>query len=143
MSGNEHILISLERRHADNIFAGRKRVELRRRSMNISPGAVVWIYVKLPVGSVVGHVTVGAVHTQSPALLWREFGSVSGLSKAEFFEYFDGVDQGVALVIEESKRLTSSLSLDDLRRLDQNFQPPQFFARLNEKHPLRRVAVSH
>jgi hypothetical protein len=35
MIGDEHILISLEPRHAENILAGRKTVELRRRPMNV------------------------------------------------------------------------------------------------------------
>lgn len=144
MHEGEHILISLASRHADNIFAGRKQVELRRRPMNISPGAIVWIYVKLPIGSIVGHVRVSSIDTSSPTALWRRHGAVSGLSKSEFFAYFEGTSQGVALVLEQSKRLNASLSLDELRRLDESFQPPQFFARLGECHPLRStVAALH
>ncbi|WP_368428345.1 transcriptional regulator [Sulfuricaulis sp.] len=135
MAKGEHILISLSRRHADNIFSGRKQVELRRRSMNVLPGTTVWVYVKLPVGSVVGRAKVGAVHASSPATLWRRFGSISGLSRKEFFDYFEGVAAGVALVLENAQRLRSSLSLDALRELADGFHPPQFFARLGEKHP--------
>src|SRR5579863_2728843 len=102
----EHILISLASRHAENILAGTKRVELRRRTMNIEPGATLWMYVKLPIGSIVGQARVGAIHVGAPSTLWRRFGSVSGLSRAEFFEYFCGVTRGVALVLEDSKRLT-------------------------------------
>lgn len=142
MNGNEHILISLEARHAENIFAGRKSVEFRRRSMNVSPGAKLWIYVKLPIGSIVGHAIVGEVYSSSPSALWRRFGSVSGLSKHEFFKYFVGVDQGVALVLERSTRLRSSLPLQALRKLAEGFQPPQFFARLTSQHPLHDVVTS-
>ena len=142
MSSNEHILISLEARHAENIFAGKKRVELRRRSMNVSPGARLWIYVKLPVGSIVGHAIVGEVYLSSPEALWRKYGSVSGLTKHEFFNYFGGVDQGVALVLEKTTRLRSSLPLQSLRKLAEGFQPPQFFARLTSKHPLHDVVTS-
>jgi hypothetical protein len=35
---DDHILISLEPRHAENILEGRKRVELRRRAMNVISG---------------------------------------------------------------------------------------------------------
>src|SRR5438552_11803746 len=93
------ILISLASRHADKIFAGEKQVELRRRAMRVAPGATVWIYVKLPVGSIVGRAKLEAIHASSPASLWRRFGLVSGLSKEEFFEYFKGVTQGYALVL--------------------------------------------
>ena len=144
MSDAEHILISLEPRHAENIFSGRKQVELRRRTMNVSPGTTVWIYVKLPVGSIIGRVNIVGVHSLSPAGLWRRFGSVSGLSRTEFFEYFSGAAAGVALVLENAQRLHGSLSLNMLRELAGGFHPPQFFARLGAKHPfLTAIASKH
>jgi predicted transcriptional regulator len=87
VGNGENILISLESRHAENIFAGNKQVELRRRNMNVRPGTTIWIYVKLPIGSIIGRVRVGAVHASAPTTLWRRFGSVSGLSRSEFFGY--------------------------------------------------------
>lgn len=132
----EHILISLSPRHAENIFAGRKLVELRRRTMNVLPGTIVWVYVKLPVGSIVGRAKIRSIHTSSPASLWRRFGSVSGLSRNEFFGYFEGVAGGVALVLENVERLNRSLSLESLRKAANGFQPPQFFSRLGAEHPL-------
>lgn len=142
MAKGEHILISLAPRHAENIFSGRKQVELRRRTMNVVPGTIVWVYVKLPVGSIVGRVRIGAVHASSPSTLWRRFGSVSGLSRSEFFDYFNGVAAGVALVLENAQRLHRSLSLDALRELADGFQPPQFFARLGAKHPFHEAIAS-
>jgi predicted transcriptional regulator len=136
MGNGEHILISLAARHADNIFAGRKQVELRRRIMHVEPGTIVWIYVKLPIGSIIGRVKVVSVHASSPATLWRRFGPISGLSRSEFFDYFNGVEQGVALVLEDAERLPSSLSLEALREIDDSFQPPQFFVRLTAQHPV-------
>ena len=142
MGNGEHILISLASRHAENIFAGRKLVELRRRNMNIVPGTTVWIYVKLPVGSIIGRVKIMAVHASSPTTLWRRFGTVSGLSRSEFFDYFDGVAQGVALVLEGAERLHRSLSLEALREIADGFQPPQFFARLSAQHPLFGIVTA-
>lgn len=136
MAHKQDILISLASRYAQKIFAGEKHVELRRRTMRVVPGATVWIYVKLPVGSIVGRATVEAVHASSPASLWRRFGLVSGLSKEEFFEYFKGVTQGFALVLEGARRLRRTLSLDSLRRIAADFNPPQFFIRLTTEHPL-------
>jgi predicted transcriptional regulator len=142
MAKGEHILISLEARHAENIFSGRKQVELRRRSMNITPGTTVWIYVKLPIGSVIGRVKVVGIHESSPTTLWRRFGSVSGLSRNEFFEYFKGVAEGVALVLENAQRLQCAVSLESLRKISYGFHPPQFFARLGTKHPFLDAIAS-
>ena len=130
MSAVESILISLEARHAKNILDGKKLVEFRRRSMNVKPGTTVWIYAKLPVGSIVGCATVTAICMQAPSTLWRKFGPVSGISRSEFFDYFAGKSQGTALQLKEGKRLSVSVSLERLRTVARDFQPPQFFAHL-------------
>src|SRR5688572_14236332 len=127
MANRKDILISLASRYADKIFAGEKRVEFRRRAMRVAPGDTVWIYVKLPVGSLVGRARIEAVHACSTTELWRRFRSVSGLSRDEFFQYFKGVEEGFALVLEGAKRLRRGLSLTSLRLLAAGFNPPQFF----------------
>lgn len=136
MNNQEQILISLAPRHAGNIFAGRKQIELRRRSMNVSPGTIVWIYVTLPIGSIIGQAKIVAVHKSSPNSLWRKFGSVSGLSKSEFLAYLEGLEEGIALVLDDTKILNEPLSLETLRSIANGFNPPQFFIRLGEEHPL-------
>lgn len=130
MIEEEHILISLENRHAENIFAGKKNVELRRRSMNVAIGTTIWIYVKLPVGSVMGRARVSAVHSLAPSTLWRRFAAISGLTHKEFCDYFEGVSKGFALSLENAERLPQSISLQTLRQVSSGFQPPQFFMRL-------------
>lgn len=136
MSIADQILISLEARHAESILLGRKLVELRRRPMNIRPGARMWIYAKLPVGSIVGYATVSAVHVHAPSTLWRKFGPLCGISRSEFFDYFDGVGHGTGLELTNCTRLFTSVSLESLRRFSVGFQPPQFFTRLHQGAPL-------
>ncbi|WP_300757252.1 transcriptional regulator [Janthinobacterium sp.] len=135
MANSEHILISLAPRHAKNIFDGIKHIELRRRPMNVQPGTIVWIYVTLPVGVLMGRAKIAALHTASPSYLWRKFGSVSGLAKKEFLGYLDGLTQGVVLALEDVKTLREPLSLDALRGLADGFNPPQFFIRIDDEHP--------
>ena len=115
MSVDDQILISLEPRHAENILEGRKRVELRRRTMNVTIGSTVWMYAKLPVGSIIGRAIVAAIHVLAPATLWRRFGAVSGISRSEFFEYFADRDQGIALELSDCRRLTHAFDLGALR----------------------------
>jgi predicted transcriptional regulator len=135
-TGDDQILISLEARHAENILQGRKLVELRRRPMNVEVGSTVWIYAKLPVGSIVGCASVAAVRICAPCTLWRKFGEISGISRSEFFDYFEGIGKGTALELTNCKRLNSSISLESLRHFSAGFQPPQFFFRLKQGAPL-------
>jgi predicted transcriptional regulator len=136
MTLNAHALISLEERFAEGILNGTKLVELRRRSMRLEPGTTVWFYVKVPVGQVIGSARVHSTHALAPSTLWRRYGDVSGLSRAEFFDYFAGVDRAFALVLNQPKRLEIGVSLQALRKLNGSFQPPQFFQHLAEESPL-------
>jgi predicted transcriptional regulator len=130
MNEAAHALISLEERFAEGILNGIKLVELRRRPMRLSLGTTVWMYVKVPVGKVIGSVQVRSLHALAPETLWRRYGDVSGLSRAEFFDYFSGVDRGFVLVLGNPTRLPSPVPLERLRSLDDGFQPPQFFQHL-------------
>ena len=141
MSKHDHILISLAPRHAENIFAGRKQIELRRRTMHIAPGTLVWVYVTLPVGAIVGRAKVSSIHQAAPDILWKNFGAVSGLSKSEFLEYLDGVAEGVVLVLEDARYLRLPISLEALREIATGFNPPQFFVRLGGDHPLTTTVM--
>jgi predicted transcriptional regulator len=136
MIESEHILISLGSRHAQGIFAGAKKVELRRRIMRVKPGTNVWVYVKLPVACIIGRVTIMSVHASSPRDLWKRFGSVSGLSRDEFFLYFSGSTQGTALELDDAQLLPHALPLGTIRELAHGFHPPQFFSRLDAEHPV-------
>lgn len=136
MVSSEHILISIESRHAENIFGGLKHIELRRRMMHVNPGTIALIYAKLPVGSIVGRVTIQAIETSSPRTLWKKYGTMCGLDRSEFFDYFTGARRAFALCLAGVTRFPHALSLEEIRCLSSEFQPPQFFARLGPQHPL-------
>lgn len=137
MQTTQHVLISLEERHAFNILAGTKQVELRRRIMHVTPGTIVWFYVKLPVGAIVGYATVGTTYSAAPNTIWRKYGSVSGLNKSEFVSYFDGSKSASAISLTCPMALKTPIALEELRAAAPGFQPPQFYCRLEIKSPLR------
>ncbi|TQJ97136.1 transcriptional regulator [Achromobacter sp. SLBN-14] len=124
------MLISLDKRHATNILAGTKQVELRRRTMHVEPGSTIWFYVKKPVGAVVGFATVGTTYSAAPSTVWRKYGPVSGLSKSEFMSYFDGAVVASAMALSGSKKLKIPVTLDALRAAMPGFHPPQFYCRI-------------
>ena len=139
MSAPHNFLISLEERHANSILEGTKTVEFRRRPMHVVIGAAVWIYVKMPVGSVVGCAKVIGLHTLAPSTMWNRFGAVSGLQRQEFFDYFSGLERAFALGLGEPTQLASPIPLSKLRDLSSGFHPPQFFANVASDGPLLRA----
>lgn len=137
MQSNQHVLISLEERHATNILAGTKKVELRRRTMHIEPGSIVWLYVKKPVGAVVGFATVGTTYLAAPSTVWRKYGTVSGLSRSEFISYFDEATVASAMTVADAKKLKKPITLESLRMSVPTFHPPQFYCKLGPTSPIR------
>lgn len=136
MNEAAHALISLEERFAEGILNGIKLVELRRRPMRLSIGTTIWMYVKVPVGKVIGSAQVHSLHALAPQTLWRRYGNVSGLTKTEFFDYLSGAERGFALVLVNPVRLPRPFPLERLRSLNDGFQPPQFFHHLASDSPL-------
>jgi predicted transcriptional regulator len=135
VSKPENILISMHETHASNFRVGKKTVELRRRTIHLSPGTLVWIYTKVPKGSVELLGTVDEVIRDSPKNLWRRFGAKSAISKGQFDLYFEDALQGSAIILREIKQLSPTVKLDRMRRISTGFNPPQFFKKLGEESP--------
>lgn len=130
MTASNDILISVEERHASNMLAGNKSVELRRKNLIVSPGTRVWIYSKLPRGQIQAIAIIDAVICSTPTQIWDRYGAQCAISKREFDEYFFDAEIGYAIIIEEIKPLAPFLSLASIREKISHFHPPQFFKRL-------------
>ncbi|MHA1598256.1 MAG: transcriptional regulator [Alphaproteobacteria bacterium] len=130
MNNPGDILISVEERHASNMLAGKKSVELRRKPLNISSGTRVWVYSKLPRGQVQALAFVDEVVAGTPEKIWNSHGAQSAITKSEFDAYFADAKTGYAIVFEEVRPLAPILSLSSIREKISHFHPPQFFKRL-------------
>lgn len=129
------ILISVDQRHVARMLAGTKTLELRRRAVRILPNSRVWIYSKVPRGHVEAIAIVEKVVQAAPAIIWQNYGERCGVSKREFEEYYRGLDVGCAILFKEINKLSTMLSLQDIRARVSSFQPPQFFKRLAAGSP--------
>lgn len=129
------ILISVEARHASNMLAGGKSVELRRKPLNIAQGTRVWVYSKLPRGQIDALAVVNEVVADTPNKIWNSYGAQSAISKSEFDAYFADARTGYAIIFREVKPLAPILSLSSIRDKISYFHPPQFFKRLSSESP--------
>lgn len=130
MLKNENIIISVHPRHVDSMVHGKKTVELRRRSLRLAVGCHVWIYSTRPRGAVEAIGIVRTVVAERPCVIWRDYGPESGISKAEFDEYYEGADTAYAIIFSSINKLLSKLTLAEIRQHRSGFHPPQFFKRL-------------
>lgn len=139
MTDKADILISVDERHARNLISGTKTLELRRRKINVEPGDRVWIYSKVPKGTVEAIGYVSSIYSASPTEIWQEFSECAGVSESEFFEYYSGIELGHAIIFSEVTPLKIGIGLEDIRKHHQAFQPPQFFQRLTAASPILQL----
>ena len=132
MDGVENALISIRPNYAQAILAGTKRVELRRRIPVIGRGTRLWIYATLPLGAVVGSVTVEKIIEGTPTLIWNTLMGRTALTRCEFDEYFSGTDRALALLLSNVVK-TREIGIGELRTLLEGFHPPQVMVRLSRE----------
>ncbi len=126
----DNILISLDACHADNILAGTKTVEVRRRAPRVSAGTRVWIYSKKPRARIEMVAVVAEIHEGPADVLWSRFGPESAITGDQFFTYLDGAERPCVIRLSGARRLRAPLTLAEMRSHVRGFQPPQFFKRL-------------
>lgn len=122
----KNALVSIEERHVDKIVAGEKKVELRRRRLNLSRDDFLWIYSKTPKCELVAVARVKKLDEDSPTALLKRYKGQFGISQSEFRAYFNGAKVGFAIVLGKVTVLPTPVPLDKLREKEKGFHPPQF-----------------
>ncbi len=123
-------LISIKPKYAEAILAGRKTVELRRRIPALAPGTRLLIYSTLPVGAVVGAVTLESVARGTPGEIWDEYAPQAGVDRDDYNAYFSGTNEAVGLILSSAQRV-APVTIAALRALRPGFHPPQVLIRLS------------
>lgn len=141
MPDAEDAIISIHPSYADAILAGKKTIELRRRIQDLPSGTRLWIYATRPTGAVVGFVTIREVTRAHPRTIWNKHRNGSGVDHASFKAYFNGAQQGVAILLGAARRV-APITIDELRGIRARFHPPQVLTRLTaaEAKALRKLA---
>lgn len=137
-------LISIKPKYAEAILAGRKTVELRRRIPALVPGTRLFIYSTLPVGAVVGAVTLEGGARGTPGEIWDEYAPQAGVERDDYNAYFRGTDEAVGLILTCVQRV-APVTIQALRMLRPGFHPPQVLIRLShdEARAIQRGGRGH
>jgi len=113
------VIMAIKPKYVDAILDGRKKYEFRKRMFRRKVDEVL-VYATKPVGKIVCMFSVGNVVRDEPGELWRRFGSDAGMTEEEFFRYFDGCKQGVAIEIKD----VAEINVNDVNYIS-NFVPPR------------------
>lgn len=117
------VLFSIKPKYVEAMGRNEKHYEFRRTIFDRNRIDRVIIYSTSPVKMITATFRVGSVVEASPSELWTRFGDFSGLSRDEFFQYYDGKAVGFAIEIEDFEHLEKPI--DPYR--DPSFSPPQSF----------------
>jgi predicted transcriptional regulator len=125
------LLISIHPEFVDKIFAGEKRVELRRRRPKLKSGDLIAIYATAPRCELVGLARVVNLHESTPQGLWDVVANDAGVDRERYDRYFSGSTKAIGIVLENPVAFLCAPTLEQLRRTWPGFHPPQGFCYLN------------
>lgn len=138
----EALLLSIHPEHADNIFLGIKKAELRKVRPRLSKGDHVYVYVSSPRKELVGLFEVSDVISDDPKSLWHQVKECAAITKERFNEYYKNASTGYAIMINNIWLLNNAISLDLLRLNIPGFCPPQGYRYLREKD-IKKIESLH
>lgn len=118
------VLLSIKPEYAEQILKGRKKFEFRKSIFKNSEVDTVIIYATMPIGKVIGEFKVGNIISLTPHELWKLTEKHAGISRTFFDEYFFDRDVGFAITVENPKRYSNPINLQDLIP---GATPPQSF----------------
>ena len=132
------LFISVKPEFVEKIFNGSKTIELRKSAPNIDKEDLVIIYCTSPVMSVIGTCRVKEIISNKPSKLWNDYSTKMGIDRKRYFEYFEGKDVAVGIILKDIKKNKKEISLAKLRSKFRNFHPPQTF-RYFDKSQLKQI----
>ena len=125
------LFLSIHPEHVKAIVEGRKTVELRKRKPSIDPGFMVVIYATTPKCEVVAVASVEAIQVGEPSVIWRDCGNLAAVSQKVFDDYYDGAEKAVGIHLSNIAVFKKPVTLRELRRRWDGFQPPQQYRYLD------------
>ncbi|SFL80002.1 hypothetical protein [Methylorubrum salsuginis] len=91
------------------------------------------IYATQPIAAVVGYTQIENVDRLPIVELWNRYGERASITKVDFMRYFDGVDEGCAILLTRPKRYAAPIRLDEMRSTH-GLNAPQSYVVLREAH---------
>ena len=123
---HKYLFIAVKPEYANKLISGKKDIELRKMKPNVQSGDFVIIYASAPVKAVLGFGKIKQIIECNPKCLWERYSDRLGINKQRYFSYYDGYYKAIGIEFDMIKSVTP-IGLDDLRKVDPNFQPPQIY----------------
>jgi len=103
------VLMSMRPEYVEKIFRGDKRYEFRKKKFGRRVEKVM-IYATKPLGQIVGHFTCDEVLRGKPSEIWNLCSEFAGISKGDFYKYFEYKNVAYALKIDKVCKLKEPIN---------------------------------
>ena len=123
---HKYLFIAVKPEYANKLISGKKDIELRKMKPNVQPGDYVIIYASAPVKAVLGFGKVKTIIECTPKCLWESYSNRLGINEQSYLSYYDGYHKAIGIEFDMIKSVMP-IELEELRRVDPNFQPPQIY----------------
>lgn len=132
----KYLFISVKPEFANKIVYEEKTIELRKVTPHVNLGDLIIIYASSPIKSVIGIGIIKQIIKKTPEQMWNDHSKSLGIDKVRFEEYYVNKRKAIGIEIHKIKKV-KPISLDDLRKIDPNFHPPQVY-RYVSKYKINR-----
>lgn len=121
------ITLSIKPVFADEIYNGRKRIELRRSvGVFFRPGAEIFIYSTSPNKALTGRATINKMELVPVKSIIANHLADSCIDAESCINYFNGKDRGYLIWLTNIMRFSEPMHLSELKRI--GFTAPQSFS---------------
>lgn len=124
------VLLSIKPKYVDEIIKGNKKYEFRKTDFKRKKELKeVYIYSTSPVKKIVGYFEFEKIIKDHPNVLWENYKEFSGIDEEEFFQYYEGRNNGFAIEIGRLELFEEPI---DPKTAFPNFTAPQSFRYFEE-----------
>lgn len=139
----KYLFISVKPEFANKIVEREKTIELRKVKPHVREGDYVIIYASSPVMAVIGFGTIKEVIDTTPEQMWEDNSALLGIEKLRFDEYYTGQKRSVGIVIDNIRKVSPIIRLNDIRNLIPSFHPPQIYRYISVTDVSSILSESH
>lgn len=117
------VILSIKPCFVEEIIAGRKTFEYRKRSFK-EKVRKVYVYASNPISRIVGEFSLGDILIDKPNIIWQRTYNKSGITKDYFDKYYKNKDIAYAIEIKNFKLYNEPINPYDII---EQFVPPQSY----------------
>lgn len=140
MKENELLLMSIKTKYANQIFAGTKEYEFRRKSIGKKNcHKKIYIYSSQEEKAIVGYIIVDKILSGN---LEKIEALTNSFNNKSMENYFIGCEECYALHISEHHKFIKPIKLEDIKNQYKKFVVPQFYRYIREEEPIYALLES-